>query len=321
MTAQRKILTIGEVLVEIVATDKGDGFRSAVPLNGPFPSGAPAIFIDQVGRLGHPAAIISKVGDDDFGYVNLHRLADDGVDISGIAVGALETTGSAFVRYRPDGSRAFVYNIRNSACGHIGLGEAGRKLIETCGHLHVMGSSLYSAESVKSVLEALDAIKGRDGTVSFDPNLRAEILDSPGLKEALRVVLKRTDLFLPSGDELFLFTSARQEEAAIAELLAGGIKAVVLKRGAAGATYFEPSRRIDHPGFAVEEIDPTGAGDCFGATFVTCWLEGMPIERALAYANAAGALAVTARGPMEGAATRAAIEAFIADSTTEAARR
>ena len=79
----------GEVLVEIVATTRGDGFREAVPLVGPFPSGAPAIFIDQVGKLGQAAAIISRVGRDDFGHVNLERLKRDGVDVSGIEVEAV----------------------------------------------------------------------------------------------------------------------------------------------------------------------------------------------------------------------------------------
>jgi len=311
MTGQAKILTIGEILVEIVATDKGDGFREPVPLVGPFPSGAPAIFIDQVGRLGHPSAIISRVGEDDFGHVNLDRLIRDGVDVSGIEVGALDTTGSAFVRYRPDGSRAFVYNIRNSACGHIGLTGAGRRLIAECGHLHVMGSSLTSKETVETVLFALRDVKARGGTVSFDPNLRAEILNSPGLREALPVVLANADIFLPSGDELYLFTAAKDEAAAVAELIGRGLKAVVLKRGEHGASYVDAKGCLDHPGFAVEEVDPTGAGDCFGAAFVTSWLEGVSTSCALAVANAAGALAVTRRGPMEGTANRADIEAFL----------
>ena len=82
----KKILTIGEILVEIVASSKGDGFLEAQPLTGPYPSGAPAIFIDQVGKLGAPCAIISRVGDDDFGTLNLRRLQQDGVDTSGITV-------------------------------------------------------------------------------------------------------------------------------------------------------------------------------------------------------------------------------------------
>ena len=107
----KKILTIGEILVEIVASSKGDGFLEAQPLTGPYPSGAPAIFIDQVGKLGAPCAIISRVGDDDFGTLNLRRLQQDGVDTSGITVAPGESTGSAFVRYREDGSRRFVFNI------------------------------------------------------------------------------------------------------------------------------------------------------------------------------------------------------------------
>src|SRR5690348_6439423 len=115
------VLTVGEILVEIVATTRGDGFLEAQPLIGPFPSGAPAIFVDQLGRLGTPAAIVSRVGNDDFGRLNVDRLAADGVDVSGIEVANGEVTGSAFVRYRPDGSRAFVYNIAKSAAGNLSL--------------------------------------------------------------------------------------------------------------------------------------------------------------------------------------------------------
>ncbi|MGF6254648.1 tagatose kinase [Ensifer sp. LBL] len=306
-----KILTIGEILVEIIATEKGDGFRQATPLIGPYPSGAPAIFIDQVGKLGQAAAMISRVGNDDFGHVNLDRLKADGVDISGIAVDPLGTTGSAFVRYRADGSRAFVFNIRHSACGTIRLDEATRALVRTCSHLHVMGSSLYAPSVVESIIAAIEIIKSAGGTVSFDPNLRPEILDSPGMREALQTVLAKTDLFLPSGQELFLFTQAKTEAEAVAELLAAGIKAVVVKRGAEGASYFDRETTLSHPGFAAEEVDPTGAGDCFGATFVTFWLNGAKPAEALEFANASGARAVMISGPMEGASARADLETFI----------
>ncbi|WP_320188971.1 tagatose kinase [Agrobacterium rosae] len=308
-----KILTIGEILVEIVATERGDGFRAPVPLIGPFPSGAPAIFIDQVGKLGQECAIISRVGDDDFGYVNLERLNADGVDVSGIEVAKHGTTGSAFVRYREDGSRAFVFNIRDSACGTITITENASRLIDGCTHLHVMGTALYAPSVVETILHTLDRIKAKGGTVSFDPNLRAEILGSPGMREALKQVISKTDLFLPSGDELFLFAEAKSEAAAVAELLATGIKAVVVKRGSAGATYFDTSTSIDMPAFKATEIDPTGAGDCFGGTFVTFWLAGAEPAEALRYANAAGARAVMKEGPMEGASSRSELDQFIAE--------
>ncbi|HKN30488.1 MAG TPA: sugar kinase [Roseiarcus sp.] len=308
----KAIVTIGEILVEIMATERGDGFLEPVKLIGPFPSGAPAIFIDQAARFGQPAAIIGCVGDDDFGRVNLNRLRRDGVDVSGVRIDPEAATGSAFVRYRTDGSRAFVFNIKQSASGRIELDEAARAVLDRSDHLHVMGTALFSPKIVDIVLKAAQAVKARRGAISFDPNLRPEMLNLPGLREACEELFRRCDLFLPSGPELTLFTTAKEEKAAVAEILAGGVRAVVHKRGPEGASYFDATTRLTQPGFKVEEVDPTGAGDSFGATFVSSWLRDMPPARCLAYAAASGALAVTRQGPMEGASSRADLDSFLA---------
>ncbi len=308
----KKIITIGEIVVEIMAVEPGNGFRAPIQLVGPFASGAPAIFIDQAARLGQPCGIVSAVGNDDFGALNVERLRADGVDVSAVGVHPTAATGSAFVRYRPDGERDFIFNIRHSACAAIGVTPEAESLIETAEHLHVMGSALFFDGVVSANIEATARIKAKGGAVSFDPNIRKEMLDLPGVREALGHALANADLFMPSGSELFLFTEAADEKGAVAELFARGVKAIVVKRGAQGATYYDRSREVSMPAFPVEEVDPTGAGDCFGAAFVTCWLRGMEPEKALAVANAAGALAVSAKGPMEGASTMAEIEAFLA---------
>ncbi len=310
----KKIVTIGEIVVEVMATEPGQGFLEPLALVGPFPSGAPAIFIDQVGRLGQPCGMIGRIGDDDFGRLNLRRLAHDGVDVSAIAVDPEAATGSAFVRYRPDGDRDFVFNIKHSANGSLQLDAAGRALIAGADHLHVMGSSLFSPGVVAATQEAVAAVKAKGGTVSFDPNIRRELLALPGMREALAALLERCDLFLPSGPELLLFARAADEDAAVAEILGRGVKAVVIKRGAAGAEFHDAAGRHRQAAFRVEERDPTGAGDCFGATFVVCWLRGLPAAEALRYAAAAGARAVTVRGPMEGASTMAELDAFLAST-------
>lgn len=311
-TSAGGIVVIGEILVEIMADTVGEGFRTPIGLTGPYPSGAPAIFIDQVARMGHACAIVSAVGDDDFGRVNRDRLAADGVDISGIAIDADRPTGSAFVRYRPDGSRDFIFNIRHSACGRVALSPEADAVLAGANHLHVMGSSLSSPEFVALNIATARAIKSRGGTVSFDPNLRKEMLAAPGLRGAMTEILGLTDLFLPSGEELTLLTDAQDERGAIAELLSGGVTAIVEKRGRDGARYHDATRSIKQAAFAVEEVDPTGAGDCFGGAFTTLWCEGRPPEEALLLAAAAGALAVTHRGPMEGTATRADLTSFVA---------
>jgi sugar/nucleoside kinase (ribokinase family) len=312
----KKIVVIGEILVEIMADTIGEGFDGPQPLTGPFPSGAPAIFADQAARLGQPVGIISAVGDDDFGRINLARLDRDGVDVSAVHLDPDRPTGSAFVRYRADGSRDFVFNIKHSASGQLHMTPAADALLKAADHLHVMGSSLSSPEFVDLNLQAAEVIKARGGTVSFDPNLRKEILFAPGMAGAMARFVALTDLFLPSGEELTLLTKAKDDPGAIAELLDRGIKAVVHKNGAIGARYHDANGSLSIASFPVEEVDPTGAGDCFGGTFTALWLRGTAPANAMTIAAAAGALAVSGRGPMDGTSDWATIQRYI-DSNTK----
>ena len=209
----KKVITVGEILVEIMATEIGDGFLEPIPLVGPFPSGAPAIFIDQVAKLGQPCGMIGCVGQDDFGRVNIERLRRDGVDVSAIAVDPDRPTGSAFVRYRADGSRDFVYNIRHSASGAIAPTAAADGADRQRGPPACHGIGAVLARARRDGPDgACTSVRSRGGTVSFDPNLRKEILAAPGMRDALEQVLSQTDLFLPSGDELFLLSDATRRD-------------------------------------------------------------------------------------------------------------
>ncbi len=306
-------ITVGEILVEIMATTVGAGFLEPLTLVGPYPSGAPAIFIDQVARMGGSAGIVACVGDDDFGRLNVRRLERDGADVSAIAVHPEKPTGHAFVRYREDGDRDFIYNIGFSAAGEATMTEAARRLVERAGHVHVMGSAFAIPGAASILSEAIAVVKARGGSVSVDPNIRKELLQGADGRRQLDEVLAVADLLLPSGEELFVASGETEEGAAIARLLNSGVSEIVLKRGRHGSTFFgRDGERVDCLPFVVEEVDPTGAGDCFGATYLTCRRMGMSPERALRMANAAGARNVTRRGPMEGVSTMAELEAFIA---------
>ena len=307
-----KIMTMGEILVEIMATERGQSFRAPGRLVGPFPSGAPAIFIDQLARLGHAAGIIGCVGDDDFGWLNIERLRQDGVDTSAVRVLKDAVTGSAFVTYDHTGQRHFIFNITNSASAQLSASQVSEQLLKDCAHFHVMGSSLFSSRIRETMNKAIQIVKRQGGSVSFDPNIRREMLGIPAIREALTSILKYTDIFLPSGPELSLLARDSTEEGAIEELLALGIQEIVVKRGRHGCRYYDTTRRLSLPALTVSEVDPTGAGDCFAATYVTCRNEGMPVERSLRYACSSGARAVMHFGPMEGTARFKDLDALLA---------
>jgi len=314
-------ICIGEILAEFVATTIGDGFREAQSFVGPYPSGAPAVFIDQCGRIGGSAAVIGAVGDDDFGRVNLDRLKRDGVDVSGVLVHQELPTGTAFVRYRPDGQRNFVFNMWTSAAGCIEWTDAVSAVVSRAGHLHVMGT-LLGQETVWPLIErAADMIKARGGTISLDPNMRKELHIDADTGERIARIVALSDLLLPSGAELFVAAGLSVdagEAAALERLFAIGVEEVAIKRGAAGSSCHRSDGTAFHvQAFRVDEVDPTGAGDCFGGAYVACRRLGMSPEVALTYGNAAGARNVTVHGPMEGAGTREELDVFIARTERE----
>jgi tagatose kinase len=308
-------ITCGEILVEVMATTVGNGFLEPQALNGPFPSGAPAIFIDQVARIGGACGIIGSVGNDDFGTLNIERLRQHGVDVSAISIVQNKPTGSAFVRYRADGNRDFVFNIAHSAAGEIVLTPSAKSLIARAGHIHIMGSA-FAISGVEAILiDAISDIRAKGGSVSFDPNMRKELVREGQGKELVQWLLAVCDVLLPSGDELLVAAGCDQEADALAALFKAGVGEIVLKRGRDGSSYFgRDGTRVDQPAFSVTEVDPTGAGDCFGATFLTCRRLGMEPAKALELANAAGARNVTRLGPMEGTSSLDELNAFIAST-------
>ncbi|MDR5858156.1 sugar kinase [Halomonas eurihalina] len=307
-----KIMTIGEVLVEFIAAERGQPFNAPGQFLGPYPSGAPAIFIDQVGRLGKSCGMFGSVGDDGFGELNRERLKRDGVDIEHIRVLNNATTGSAFVTYHQDSSRDFIYNITNAACSQITPNQITRDSLSDCQILHVMGTSLFSFRVIEATQKAIRGVKANGGLVSFDPNIRKEMLGLPEMRDALNYILELTDILLPSEGELVTLLGTATEQQALDEVFRLGVNEVIVKLGSKGGRYHDRSgRHIDAPGFTVEECDPTGAGDCFGATYIALFGDDLSIEERLRYANAAGARAVTCMGPMEGASSMAELDEFI----------
>ncbi|MFQ1054130.1 sugar kinase [Gilliamella apicola] len=316
---QFKICTIGELLVEFLAKKQNQRFDQTGEFIGPFPSGAPAIFADQVAKLGFPVIFFSCIGKDPFGNMCIKRLKQDGVIIDGITTHNKANTGSAFVTYKGSNDRDFIFNIPNSACGLLSFNHINENLLKDCTHLHVMGSSLYSFRAIDAMRKALDIIKSKGGTISFDPNLRKEMFNIQEMEQSFDYIMEYTDIFLPSESEVSYFASSNDEseDQTMFALLNKGIKHIVVKKGSKGANYYGRDDNnnlltLHVDGFITTPVDPTGAGDCFGATFISLMLAGYSVEQALQYANASGALAVSKTGPMEGTSTFAELKQFIA---------
>lgn len=306
------ILAVGELLVEFVSHQKGCALLELSDYSGPYPSGAPAIFIDQAAQMHARTRIFGGLGTDNFGNALVNRLQTNGVDTSGIARHFHKTTGVAFVSYFDDGSRTFIFHLTNTAADAVG--DISFEFPDGPLLLHVSGSSLGNPVLRTAIEKCVSEVIDRGGKVSCDPNARAELMQDSKVREALDDIMGKSVYLFPSTSDLEFLFPGKSEHEVMTSLHSRGAEIVALKRGADGSTLSSGDGLITLPGHAVDEIDPTGAGDCFCGTFLAMLTQGHSLETAGRYANAAGALAVMKRGPMEGNSDPVMIERFLASA-------
>ncbi len=302
--------SLGELLVEFVAIEKDGRNLRPSTYRGPFPSGAPGIFIDQAARTGARAVFAGAVGADAFGQVVLERLTEDGVSDTMIRRVPGYPTGTAHVSYNSDGSRDFVFNMAHSAAAHFPRGREAIEGFLAAGTqvLHVSGSALGDPDMRAAIAEVCAALHAKGVAISIDPNIRTELMSDAGYLETVRRLIAMADYVLPSDADAELLWPGASFGDWASSLSA---RFVALKRGDKGAVALSGGVVTDLPAHSVEVVDPTGAGDCFCGTAVTLLAGGMAPADALARAVAAGALAVTRLGPMEGNSHLARVEDFL----------
>jgi len=300
------IISLGELLVELIR-DELNTFHGEIgaTYRGPFPSGAPAIFIDTAARMGKPhhlsTGFTGVVGNDEFGNCIIEKLKKDNVDTSQIRITDKLTTGIAFNQYNSDGSRKFIF--ARGAAGDTSPDDIKEDYFTNVKNLHITGSALsISKKSRDACYKAIKIAKKRnpDVIISFDPNLRSEMLDLETSLKICKPIIEITEILLPSGKEAEMLAGINDSEKACQKLLEMGPKVIVLKQGKSGCTVFSSDifKGLKVKGFKVVEKDPTGAGDSFGGAFIIGYLAGWDLQKIAQFANAVGALKVESFGPM-----------------------
>jgi len=259
--------------------------------------------------------MVGGVGDDGFGHSVLERLKEDGVGTNGITVSPNLSTGTAFVSYYDTGARDFIFHLSNTAADHFDVPATLLDPANTV--LHVSASSLGAATMRGMIMQAVRDVSGAGGRITCDPNARPELMSDPATLDAMHEVVERSYCLLPSTSDLSFLCPDLSEDAAIDKLLSANAEIIALNRGADGATVLGRGERHDFIGHAVKEVDPTGAGDCFCGTFESLISLGTSLYEVGQRANAAGAIAVTRRGPMEGNSFPSEITDFLNTQTNK----
>ncbi len=272
------------------------------------PGGKGANQACAAGKLGAGSVLTrmaGRVGYDLFADHLKASLAAAGVDVSAVHATKSQPTGVALIWVEESGQNAIVVASGANHAFHASEVEALRPVFRGA------ALALFQLETPLKTVEAALAVAREEGARTM--------LDPAPARPLPRELLERVDLLTPNESEACLLlgraagrlTSEEAPEVAAA-LLAMGPGAVILKLGELGCYFADAERSLASPGFAVEARDTTAAGDTFNGALAVALAEGMALERALEFANAAAALSVTRLGAQASIPTRAEVNAFLA---------
>ncbi|MFB6092336.1 MAG: carbohydrate kinase family protein [Haloquadratum sp.] len=217
------------------------------------------------------ATLLGCVGDDEEGRTAREELSDAGVDVGPVLTSSEQPTTTKYLAVDPSGE------VMVLGCPGANEGFAAEDLpaatLAAADHLHL------TSQRPETAARLAERARDRGVPVSFDPGRR---LGDRGYGPVLTSVE-------------YLFLNDREAALALDAFDLGG-QTLVLKHGPEGAEIRDGAERTAHPGYPIDAVDTTGAGDAFAAGFIAARVDGADDRRALAVANACGALAANAPG-------------------------
>jgi len=316
------VVTFGELLIDFVSTESGVSLVEA-PAFVKAAGGAPANVAVGLARLGVSTGFMGKVGDDDFGHFLAQTLAENSVDVSALLFSDEARTALAFVSLGADGERDFMFYRHPSADMLIRPEEIDRAYIGSAKAFHYGSISLISEPSRSATLAAVECAREHGLLISYDPNLRLALWPSAeAAREGMLAGWPFAHVTKVSREELAFLSGQNDPTTAARQLWHEQLRLLVITNGPDGCGYVTANAQGHVPGYQVETVDTTGAGDGFVAGLLagllaneSAWERVLDLEETLRFANAVGALTTTRRGAIPALPTRHAVEALMKGDT------
>lgn len=303
----KKLCVIGSLNMDLVTKVKnfpkpgetilGESFKT-------FPGGKGANQAVALGRLGADVLMVGKVGEDIYGTEYLEVLKNSNVKQDGIYIEKGVSSGVAVIQVSNKGENNIV--VISGANG-----EVDKKYIESKWNT-IKDADIFLFQLEIPMDTVIDTIK----------KLKAEgkiiILDPAPAEKLPEEIFKYIDYITPNETEIeTLVGKSIEEEKDLREaaqiLIDKGVKNVIAKLGSKGAAFINKVEYKKIPGFKVNPVDTTAAGDSFNAGFAFALAEGKDLEECVRFGNAVGAISTTALGAQEAMPTYEVVSRFIND--------
>ena len=267
-------------------------------------------------RQGLPVRYAGAHGSGPLAALARAALADAGIEVLQQPTEGLDT-GFVISLVEADGERTFITSPGAEATmtddGLAGVRGTARDAV------YLSGYGLMYPGSQRALLGWLAGLD-RPAVVFFDPGPLAASIPAAVLDR----VMRRADWLTCNAREAAALTGRTGPAEALSALTgarrpepAGRPRGVLVRMGQDGCLLGQPGARPVHvPGFGVDAIDTSGAGDTHTGTFIAALAHGNGAADAARTANAAAALSVTRRGPAT-APTASELARFLAPGTRE----
>ncbi|MDW6005473.1 ribokinase [Vibrio mangrovi] len=258
-------------------------------------------------RLGADISFIASVGDDPFGVNIRENFKLEGMDISGVKMQPNCPTGIAMIQVTDSGENAICISSEANALLTAEALDSDLARIQQADYF------LTQLETpLDGVIRAAQAAKKYTTQVILNP-APARVLPDELLGCVDMITPNETEAEVLTGIAVTDEQSAGQAAAILHEK---GIATVLITLGAKGVWLSEHGQGQLIPGFRVDAMDTTAAGDTFNGALVTGLLEDLPLNDAIRFAHAAAAISVTRFGAQTSIPSRQEVDTFLAGQDT-----
>ena len=305
MAKKYDVIALGELLIDFTMngqSEQGNNMFEACP------GGAPCNVLALLNKMGKKTAFIGKVGKDQFGTLLRETITEAGIDASNLVVDENVNTTLAFVHTFPDGDREFSFYRNPGADMMLAADEVNPEVVKDTKIFHFGTLSMTHDGVREATKKAVETAKENGCLVSFDPNLRPPLWSSLDLaKEQMEYGFGKCDILKISDNEIQFVSGKEDYDEGIAYLQEKyNIPLILLTMGKDGSRAYYKGMRVERPGFSVEAIETTGAGDTFCGSSLNYLVEHdfdnlteEQLGEMLTFANAAAALVTTKKGAIK----------------------
>ncbi len=312
MTTELEVVTIGRSGVDLYPLQTGVGLED-VETFGKFLGGSPTNVAVAAARLGHPAAVLTGVGDDSFGRFVRREMVRLGVSDDFVITSADLATPVTFCEIFPPDSFP-LYFYRQPSAPDLQLQAADLPLdVIRAARLFWVSVTGLCEEPSRSAHHAALAARERTRHTVLDLDYRPMFWSSAReATEQIRACLGQVTVVVGNRQECEVAVGETEPDRAADALLEAGVGLAIVKQGPGGTLAKTLDERVVVPPVPIDVLNGLGAGDAFGGTLCHGLLSGWSLERIIACASAAGAIVASRLECSTAMPSAAEVEAVLA---------